>query len=232
MKGDFFTFTKTWIITKTTAYFFGYIGALINVSLVFFYTLFIESNFPNCLQVLGYVLLTAHYLKRVLESFYVHRPSTVTMSVFVLIFIGIYYWILGAWVIGYSIFCPSYSKPNYSHPLIPIILTVLFLCFEYMNYRCHKILRDLRPPDSDKKGIPYGSGFDWVSAANYFWELCSWMAFACLFRTIAATVFCILGFFAMVFPAMSSHKWYNEYFDGKKNRKYPQNRKAMIPLIL
>eukprot|EP00826_Nyctotherus_ovalis_P042233 TRINITY_DN4320_c0_g5_i1.p1 TRINITY_DN4320_c0_g5~~TRINITY_DN4320_c0_g5_i1.p1 ORF type:complete len:230 (-),score=38.32 TRINITY_DN4320_c0_g5_i1:145-834(-) len=218
-------------ISKTTIYRFSYSGAAVVVNIVFFYIIFAKSHSMQWIQVLGYFLLNVHYLKRTLESFFVHRPSSVSLPAFTLIFGAAYYWVFGAAIVGYSIFSPKYSKPDYFHPAVPFVLTCAVLFFEYMNYCCHAVLRDLRPPGTTKKGIPRGYGFDLVSGANYFWELCSWISFACLFRTVAAILFCIAGFFAMLPSALSSHKNYETYFSGK-NLRYPPGRKTMIPFII
>ena len=62
-----------------------------------------------------------------------HRPSTAILPIFPLIFGVVYYWVFGADIVSYSILRPSYSIPSYSHIIIPILFTVLFLCFEYLT---------------------------------------------------------------------------------------------------
>lgn len=40
----------------------------------------------------------------------------------------------------------------------------------------HITLRNLRPPGTRVRAIPYGYGFDLVSCPNYFFEFLAWSA--------------------------------------------------------
>eukprot|EP00826_Nyctotherus_ovalis_P006176 TRINITY_DN11438_c0_g1_i1.p1 TRINITY_DN11438_c0_g1~~TRINITY_DN11438_c0_g1_i1.p1 ORF type:complete len:217 (-),score=41.72 TRINITY_DN11438_c0_g1_i1:142-792(-) len=208
----------------------SYSGTAIIVNLTYYFLS--QKHSMQSIQILAYILLTFHYGKRVLESVFVHRVSYVMVSFAECVVELAYYWGFGAPVVSYSIFSSAYSKPGYFHPAVPYVLTAVFFCFEYMNLRCHMVLRSLRPEGTNKRGIPSGYGFDWVSCAHYFWEFCSWAAFASIFRTIPSILFCVGGLGAMTVMAIPRHRGYHEYFDGKKGKdKYPANRKVIIPFL-
>lgn len=59
-------------------------------------------------------------------------------------------------------------------------MAAAFTLFEFLNLNTHIVLKNLRKPGSQERGIPRGWGFDLVSCANYFWESMCWLTFALL----------------------------------------------------
>ena len=62
-----------------------------------------------------------------------------------------------------------------------------------MNFGCHCHLRSLRTSKKEdgvgeqKRKIPHGWGYDFVSCANYFWEIVAWFSFAMLTKAKSGT---------------------------------------------
>lgn len=123
-------------------------------------------------------MAVCHYIKRELETIFVHRFSSDTMPLFNLFKNCAHYWFIFGFINMYFFLHPNYTPPSWGTPLIFKGIAVLFALFEFMNLMCHITLKNLRRPGSTERGIPMGWGFDLVSCANYFWEAMAWLAFA------------------------------------------------------
>jgi very-long-chain enoyl-CoA reductase len=92
---------------------------------------------------------------------------------------SVHYWIFFALFNAIELYLFP-SGHTYSRPVIAL-LCAAWAVFEFLNYKCHKILGDFRRTPKQKsdddeyknaskdRQIPYGYGFDYVSCANYFW---------------------------------------------------------------
>merc|ERR1719329_566529 len=108
-----------------------------------------------------------------------------------------------------------------------IICAAFFALFAFLNFMCHKVLRNLRKPGTTERGIPKGWGFDLVSCANYFWEACMWLSFAIMAKIWGGWLFLVVSFVQMLLWALKKHKQYKKEFPD-----YPRRRKAMIPFLI
>lgn len=101
-----------------------------------------------CTQQIAFWLVIGHYVKRELESAFVHRFSSSTMP-FNRIFINSsHYWILFGVGIGYYLFHPAYTAPMWVSDPVKYVLIAGFLFSEVMNLCCHIVLKNLRAPGS------------------------------------------------------------------------------------
>ncbi|XP_065904205.1 very-long-chain enoyl-CoA reductase-like [Dysidea avara] len=172
-----------------------------------------------------------HYIKRLLETVFVHRFSHATMPIANLFRNCGYYWSFGAFI-SYFINHPLYTPPCYGTPQIYGAL-VLFLICEYGNYSIHTALRDLRPPGSKGKKIPYATGnpmtilYNFVSCPNYTYETGAWLAFAIMTQCLPVVFFMLAGFYQMAVWAKGKHRNYKKEFSD-----YPKGRKAIVPFLL
>ena len=108
----------------------------------------------RCAQVCraAFVMVMAHYIKREIETFFVHRFSNATMPFYRIFINPAHYWILCAAAIGYSVYRPAYHSPNYPAP-IAYLCIFGFIVGEIMNGCCHLVLRNLRYT-AKARGIP------------------------------------------------------------------------------
>ncbi len=148
-----------------------------------------------------------------------------------------HYWILFALFNGIELFVfPKNYVPN---TLTILVLLTLWTTFELCNLRCHIILSSFRKKQkkkidgayenvSQKRGIPYGCGFNQVSCANYFWESLGWLTFSILTWNYTGFLFTIVSTAQMVSWALKKHTNYIKEFGDK----YPKGRKAMFPMII
>ena len=137
--------------------------------------------------------------------------------------------------VGYFLFNPAFKPPisirvtrgdPESVSFNTWLLVVSFGICELMNLCCHIQLRDLRPTDMYKYGIPRGFGFDYISCANYFWELLAWVCFVLLVQTPSSLVFLFFTFVRLNNLAQKKHFWYVSELPN-----YPQERSAFIPYL-
>jgi very-long-chain enoyl-CoA reductase len=179
-------------------------------------------------QTLACVYWTAHYAKRIYETFFVHKFSHATMPLFNLIKNCTYYWMFAAYV-AYFVNHPLYTAPAFSQTVVA--LTVALVC-QLANYKCHVILANLRPPGSSDYVIPKGFLFEWITCPNYTAEICGWIAFSVATQCGAAGIFTAVGAGQMAQWALGKHARLRRTFNGKDGKeKYPR-RWVVMPGLL
>lgn len=97
---------------------------------------------------LGVVAWTIHFLKRELETIFVHRFSRPTMPLFNLFKNSAYYWTFGL-VVGYSLCHPQYTAPESSMQVY--FGFVLFVVSELLNFCVHLKFRNMRAAEGSKE---------------------------------------------------------------------------------
>ncbi|KAJ1862734.1 3-oxo-5a-steroid 4- dehydrogenase [Coemansia sp. RSA 486] len=142
-----------------------------------------------------------------------------------------HYHMLSGLNLAYWVYSPStaHGTPlaaKLGNPTLMAVLTGVFLFAEASNLMTHVTLRNLRPPGTRVRRIPYGYGFDIVSCPNYLFETLAWVAIAGMTRSFAAVFFLIVSSGQMYIWAVKKHKQYKREFPD-----YPKSRKAMIPFI-
>jgi len=172
---------------------------------------------------------TVHYVKRLLETIFVHRFSHSTMPIQNLFKNCAYYW-------GFT----AYVSFHVNHPLFtsPCMLQVwaalaAFALCEVGNYSVHIALRNLRPPGTKVRKIPVADGnaftslFNFVSCPNYTYEIGAWASFSIMTSCLPAVLFAIAGAYQMTVWALGKHRNYKKEF-----KDYPKGRRAIFPFVL
>lgn len=194
------------------------------------------KNFQHSdLQRFVYVLVLAHFIKRELETIFVHRFSHGTMPILNLFRNSAHYHILSGFFLAYDVYRPKYSR---SSPFIIgtfrnnkqylWILSAIWAFAELSNFSTHLALRALRPAGTRTRGIPVGYGFRYLSCPNYFFETLAWLVICAMTGSVAAWLFTIVAFYTMAIWAIKKHKNYKREFGSS----YPRGRKAIIPFVL
>lgn len=171
-----------------------------------------------------------HYAKRLLETIFIHRFSHSTMPIRNIFKNSSYYWGFTCFI-AYFVNHPLYTAPSVGSVQIYGALIGFLLC-EYGNFVIHCAFRDLRPPGSKERRIPYAGSnpFSWlfglVSCPNYTYEVGAWLCFSIMTQTLTAGLFTVAGLAQMSIWAKDKHRKYKKEF-----KNYP-NRKAIIPLFL
>lgn len=172
-----------------------------------------------------------HYIKRLLETLFVHRFSHGTMPLRNIFKNCTYYWGFAAWM-AYYINHPLYTPPTYGVQQVKLALAIFVIC-QLGNFSIHMALRDLRPAGSKTRKIPYPTKnpFTWlfllVSCPNYTYEVGSWIGFAIMTQCVPVALFSLVGFTQMTIWAKGKHRSYLKEF-----RDYPPLRMPIIPFLL
>ncbi|KFO19536.1 Trans-2,3-enoyl-CoA reductase [Fukomys damarensis] len=172
-----------------------------------------------------------HYVKRLLETLFVHRFSHGTMPLRNIFKNCTYYWGFAAWM-AYYINHPLYTPPTYGAQQVKLALAIFVIC-QLGNFSIHMALRDLRPAGSKTRKIPYPTKnpFTWlfllVSCPNYTYEVGSWIGFAIMTQCLPVALFSLVGFTQMTIWAKGKHRSYLKEF-----RDYPPLRMPIVPFLL
>uniref|UniRef100_A0A8C8F1D2 Trans-2,3-enoyl-CoA reductase-like n=1 Tax=Oncorhynchus tshawytscha TaxID=74940 RepID=A0A8C8F1D2_ONCTS len=160
-----------------------------------------------------------HYLKRLLETLFVHRFSHGTMPLR-----NIFKY---ATILTTLVFSAIYGEQQVR------IALIIFLFCQVGNFSIHIALRNLRPPGSKTRKIPYPTKnpFTWifllVSCPNYTYELGSWFGFTLMTQCLPVAFFTAVGFIQMTVWAKGKHRSYLKEF-----RDYPPLRSPILPFVL
>ena len=222
-------------ISWSTVFYCEYSGPLL--AYLFFYLQFINVYGVNIelkdrkeIVHIAAICHSLHYVKRILETKFVHRFSHSTMPILNLFRNTGYYTLFGAWM-GYLINHPLYTPPSYGNVQVYGALACFIFC-ELGNFSIHIALKNLRPAGSRERKIPkpgtnpFTVLFNFVSCPNYTYEVGSWIAFAVMTQCLVALLFALVGFAQMAIWALGKHRNYRREFPN-----YPR-RKAIVPFIL
>jgi len=171
-------------------------------------------------QTAAFWLVVIHFLKREYETHFIHRFSLETMPVINIFKNSFHYWILSGLNIAYFLYSPEFTETK--SKLVIYVAIALFLFAEFKNYKCHCILRDLRPAGTKVRGNPRGDLFEYVACANYTYELMAWLVFAFFTQTLTAYFFFLVSFSQIAVWAKKK---------GKALPKEPKGRKYLIPFV-
>lgn len=180
-------------------------------------------------QFLSFTLVMLHFLKRELETFFVHRFSASTMPLFNLFKNSVYYWTLAGINMAYFTYAPQQLRHSPNILTYPAI--ILFVVAELMNFLTHMRLRSLRPVGSTTRAIPHGLGFDTVTCPNYLYEMLAWIAVWLVNWRLSfwsTGLFVLIATGQMVVWARKKERLYRRQFGGE----YRKKRYAMIPGII
>ncbi|KAI7902955.1 3-oxo-5-alpha-steroid 4-dehydrogenase-domain-containing protein [Cokeromyces recurvatus] len=233
-------------IDETTTIYFKDLGPQIGWRTVFLIEyagpLFIHPIFYYCskwiygnavhhsdMQKWTYYLVLAHFLKRELETLWVHRFSHGTMPFRNVFKNSAHYWLLSGVNLAFWVYGPWFGQGKNLAIRNDVWLfgcVAVWAWAEISNLITHITLRNLRPPGTRVRAIPYGYGFDLVSCPNYFFEFVAWTAICFLTTSWSAFLFNIVATGQMYVWAIKKHKNYRKEF-----KEYPRNRKAMFPFI-
>ncbi|XP_077590477.1 very-long-chain enoyl-CoA reductase-like [Stigmatopora nigra] len=174
---------------------------------------------------------TLHYIKRILETMFVHRISHGTMPLRNIFKNCGFYWCSAAWM-AYYINHPLYTPPFYGQQQVNVGLYTFLFC-QLGNFSIHVTLRNLKQAGSKVKKFPYPTKnpFTWifwlVSCPNYTYEVGSWLGLSVMTQCVPVALFTLAGFLQMSVWARGKHRSYLKEF-----KDYPTLRSAILPFVL
>lgn len=184
---------------------------------------------PSDLQALIVGLLTLHFIKRELETIFVHRFSLATMPARNIVKNSAHYWILAGVNIAYWVLRPdAAAATDDPNPFLLYAGIALFAFGELANLNTHLVLRNLRKPGSTERGIPSGFGFGLVTCPNYLFEIIAWLGiYLVTGLSWSVLLFTVVGSVQMASWAAKKERRYRKEFGDKYKRK----RYVMLPGI-
>lgn len=180
-----------------------------------------QREYPN---ITFFCLWLCHYIHRGIIHPWIMKYSSPTTPLGIPLgglFPNLLYSFLNADWIGSADYDPGYYKdPRF-------IIGIMVFITGYIINRCADIaLCNLRAHNSVGYSVPHGSLFDMISCPNYFGEMLEWFGWALGTWSLAGTVWWLFSCATFVPRAKHNHQWYKEQFPD-----YPENRKALIPLL-
>ncbi|RCK55634.1 hypothetical protein Cantr_05000 [Candida viswanathii] len=226
-------------ISWRTVFLVEYFGPFLFHPLFYYVqSLYGVPSFPHTdTQKLAFAMVLLHFLKRELETVFVHKFSNATMPAFNIFKNSTHYWILSGFNLAYFVYGPAgrlgILKYVFHVNELPTgvnnALFALWAFAELSNLATHLNLSSLRDKDTKKYVIPFGYGFDLVSCPNYFFESLSWFAYALLVGNWSAWIFLFVSTGQMWLWAVKKHKRYLKTFgDDYKKLK----RKIFVPFVI
>ena len=197
-----------------------------SVTLLVFWAVLWRAAAPSDHALLGAALWTAHFVRRTLESAFVHRYSKPSIGASDYLVEYVYYWGFGAWI-AWSLSAPTQREPALALELLGLIV---FALAELGNASAHRLLRNLRTAGGREKRIPRGFLFEWVSCPHYSCEILSWVGFNLATQTWAGVAFMLVSTGILAAWARARHLAYKEEFSGADGGPvYPAKRRALLP---
>jgi protein-S-isoprenylcysteine O-methyltransferase Ste14 len=175
-------------------------------------------------------LVTAHFVKRVLEVLFVHIYKSSTNAETMLTVMGAYTTstlmdLLVVKRIPDSVF--SSTITNYGIAFV--------ILGEVLNGYHHFLLRQMRPVSGNQKkgnySLPKGGLFDYVIAPHYFAEQIAFLGFILLSQNIVTLALKSFPFIYLSARAAKTHEWYRVNLTDKADKAELLKRKNLIPFI-
>ncbi|OZJ02080.1 hypothetical protein BZG36_04956 [Bifiguratus adelaidae] len=201
---------------------------------------YIDQFEHSRMQQLALTLIVLHYTKRLAEIALVHRPTTRRVTLYPVLIDAVRFWVLGGLSKAYWVYGPWFAADKASasrSEVYAVGCAAVWAWAEFSSLVTHLILRNLNGPPSKTKGksgkansvkrLPRGYGFDLVSCPHYFFEIVSWSSIWVLTQSFAVLLFVFAVTLHMHQLAVDKHI---EYLT--KLKRYPRDRKALIPFIL
>lgn len=218
-------------ISWRTVFIIEYAGPILIHPLIYALRPYIYSNAPSeasHLQSLCLLLIVGHFVKRELETMFVHRFSASTMPFRNVFKNSFHYWVLAGVNIAAWIYAPNAPTAREPHFLVMAAGIALYALGEMGNLQAHLTLMNLRSPGGTERAIPEGWMFDLVTCPNYMTETISWLGvFLASNFSLSVLVFMIVSVGQMMAWAKKKESRYRKEFGDK----YKKKRYTMLPGI-
>jgi len=183
---------------------------------------------PSELQTITFWLIILHFVKRELETLFVHRFSAATMPLRNIFKNSFHYWILSGVLVAAFIYAPSSATAKAANPLLLYPGLALYTVGELVNFQCHLTLMGLRSSGGTERGIPQGALFRLVTCPNYLTEIISWVGvYLVSGLSWGLLIFLVVAAAQMALWAKKKERRYRKEFGDK----YKKKRFTMLPGI-
>jgi very-long-chain enoyl-CoA reductase len=172
-------------------------------------------------QQLLFGMLMLHFIKRELETAFVHKFSASTMPARNIVKNSAFYWLLAGLLSALDVYHPRSLAAREQAPVVNYLGLALYGFGEAMNAAVHWHLAGLRSAGGTERKIPRGWGFGLVTCPNYMFEVIAWVGMIVVSRSWAVTLFIAVGTAQMRVWAIGKERNYRKEFGEKyKNKKW------------
>lgn len=179
-------------------------------------------------QWLVFALFQLHFIKRELETLFLHKFSANTMPAWNIFRNSFFYWVSAGLVAAYDVYAPGSLSARDRVGMLDCFGLALFFNGEIANFLVHKHLAGLRKPGGTEKGIPHCIGSNLVTCPNYMFEVISWIGVILISRSWAVVLFIFVGILYMRDWSKGKEKALRQEFgDRYKPKKY-----TMLPGLI
>ncbi|KAJ9138698.1 Very-long-chain enoyl-CoA reductase [Pleurostoma richardsiae] len=180
------------------------------------------------IQWLCFWLFQAHFVKRELETVFVHKFAANTMPAWMIFRNSFFYWAFAGLLSGFFIYSPKSPAARSELTPLDLIGLGLYVYGEVCNAIVHLHLASLRSRGGTEKGIPTCIGSSLVTCPNYMFEVISWVGIILISREWAVVVFIATGTFYMAGWSRDKEKALRATFGDK----YKKKRYTMLPGLI
>ncbi|KAI0181295.1 3-oxo-5-alpha-steroid 4-dehydrogenase-domain-containing protein [Hypoxylon sp. FL1284] len=183
-------------------------------------------------QQAAFVMIMLHFVKRELETVFLHKFSANTMPFNYVFRNSFFYWaaagLLGAAEL-YAPFAPAARiEPSPANSYATYLGLFMYAAGELANFDVHYYLAHLRRPGETARKLPAGHGFSLVTCPNYMFEVCAWVGVILVTRSPSLLFFIVVGSYYMYTWGWGKEKAYRNQFGDKYKRK----QFVMLPGLL
>ncbi|KAL7425050.1 Very-long-chain enoyl-CoA reductase [Cryptotrichosporon argae] len=216
-------------------YLWEYAGPIVLNPLALYLSQYLWGPYePSTLQLTVRNLTVAHFVKRELESLFVHQFSRPSIALSYIVRNCAYYWGITGLLIGLTLYRPAYgavalkdsilNSPNWVYGW-----TAFIVVNELLNLNTHLHQRSIRTPPGTPRKYPTGFGFGSIVCANYFFEtLAVFGLVAVTGGDLGTVVYFSIATYFMQLWAGQKYRRYKKEFDPKV---FPGKRWKMVPFI-
>ncbi|TYJ54685.1 hypothetical protein B9479_004624 [Cryptococcus floricola] len=220
-----------------TLYLWEYAGPIVLNPLLLYYSHAIWGQYDaSPLQLTVRNLTVIHFVKRFLESAFVHDFSRATVPLSFVYRNCAYYWGICGGLIGLTLYRPAYAQQALEGTLLGDSRWITFWTIfelassssaELLNLNAHIHLRSLRQPAGQPRLFPTGLGFGTAVCANYWFEILGVIALVAMTGfDIGTVVYLCIGTSFMKTWADGKYARYKREFD---NKVFPGKRYKLFP---
>lgn len=179
-------------------------------------------------QTTVYYMFLAHFLKRELETAFLHRFSASTMPAFNIFRNSFFYWAAAGLLCALFLYAPNSFAARDTFGVLDYAGIALYLVGETCNFVVHKHLAGLRKPGGTEKGIPNCIGSSLVTSPNYMFEVLAWVGVILVSREWSVLLFISIGISYMAPWSRQKERALRTTFGDTYKRK----RYTMLPGLI
>lgn len=179
-------------------------------------------------QKICFYMFIAHFVKRELETAFLHRFSAATMPAFNIVKNSVFYWVTAGLMSAYFIYSPRSFAARPELGLLDYVGIALYLGGETATFVVHKHLAGLRKPGGTEKGIPTCIGSSLVTSPNYMFEVIAWVGVILVSREWAVVLFISIGMSYMASWSRDKERALRNTFGDK----YKKKRYTFLPGLI